>query len=152
MSAYGAKRTFPPPSTMSAFGGKQTSRLYSTFLKLDTGACFSGRTGQTNPKRPRSVSVRQRLGDWVRKLGVAQGAEAKPRLASHVQADRRQGRDKRANVGLHHRPYTQDRRCEVWCAHGRAHGGGAGEVSAIRDCSDGIGLGNAQPTPTDDDG
>jgi hypothetical protein len=22
--------------------------------------------------------------------------------------------------------------CEVWCAHGRAHGGGAGEVSAIR--------------------
>jgi len=25
----------------------------------------------TNPKRTRSVSVRQRLGDWVRKLGVA---------------------------------------------------------------------------------
>jgi integrase len=30
-----------------------------------------GSSDPTNPKRPRSVSVRQRLGDWVRKLGVA---------------------------------------------------------------------------------
>jgi integrase len=28
----------------------------------------------TNPKRPRAVSVRQRLGDWVRKLGIATGS------------------------------------------------------------------------------
>jgi integrase len=34
----------------------------------------------TNPKRPRSVSVRQRLGDWVRKLGVAD-TELKPNHA-----------------------------------------------------------------------
>jgi integrase len=34
----------------------------------------------TNPKRPRSVSVRQRLGDWVRRLGVAD-RELKPNHA-----------------------------------------------------------------------
>jgi integrase len=34
----------------------------------------------TNPRRPRSVSVRQRLGDWVRKLGVADN-ELKPNHA-----------------------------------------------------------------------
>ena len=38
-----------------------------------------------------------------------------------------------ANVGLHHRPRTSDHRCEVWCAHGRAHGSGAEEVSPLRD-------------------
>ncbi len=73
-----------------------------------------------------------RLGEKAR--GRRQGAKAKPRLASHLQADRRQGGDKRTNVGLHHRARAQVHRCEVWCAHGRAHGGGAGEVSTIRDC------------------
>jgi integrase len=50
------------------------------------GPLFSDPAGQqgpsdpTNPKRPRSVSVRQRLGDWVRKLGVAD-RELKPNHA-----------------------------------------------------------------------
>jgi integrase len=39
-----------------------------------------GPSDLTNPKRPRSVSVRQRLGDWVRKLGVAD-KELKPNHA-----------------------------------------------------------------------
>ena len=39
-----------------------------------------GSSDPTNPKRPRSVSVRQRLGDWVRKLGVAD-RELKPNHA-----------------------------------------------------------------------
>jgi integrase len=39
-----------------------------------------GPSDPTNPKRPRSVSVRQRLGDWVRKLGVAD-RELKPNHA-----------------------------------------------------------------------
>ena len=39
-----------------------------------------GSSDPTNPRRPRSVSVRQRLGDWVRKLGVAD-RELKPNHA-----------------------------------------------------------------------
>jgi integrase len=39
-----------------------------------------GASDPMNPKRPRSVSVRQRLGDWVRKLGVAD-SELKPNHA-----------------------------------------------------------------------
>ena len=39
-----------------------------------------GLTDPLNPRRPRSVSVRQRLGDWVRKLGVAD-RELKPNHA-----------------------------------------------------------------------
>jgi integrase len=94
-----------------------------------------GASDPTNPKRPRSVSVRQRLGDWVRKLGVAD-PELKPNHAwrhTFKQIADRVGISE-TNVGLHHRPRTPDYRCEVWCAHGRAHGGGAGEVSAIPDC------------------
>jgi integrase len=39
-----------------------------------------GSSDPTNPKRPRSVSVRQRLGDWVRTLGIAD-RELKPNHA-----------------------------------------------------------------------
>ena len=39
-----------------------------------------GSSDPTNPRRPRSVSVRQRLGDWVRKIGVAD-RELKPNHA-----------------------------------------------------------------------
>jgi integrase len=41
---------------------------------------LQGSSDPTNPRRPRSVSVRQRLGDWVRKLGVAD-RELKPNHA-----------------------------------------------------------------------
>jgi integrase len=46
-----------------------------------------GSSDPTNPKRPRSVSVRQRLGDWVRKLGVAD-QELKPNHARDLSPDR----------------------------------------------------------------
>jgi hypothetical protein len=78
------------------------------------------------------------------KLVVATSAERQTLGAMHHHeasgcldrsVERRQhwtGEPETANVGLHHRPRTQNRRCEVWCAHGRAHGGCAGKVSAIR--------------------
>jgi integrase len=43
-------------------------------------AAPDGSPDLTNPKRPRSVSVRQRVADWVRKLGVAD-KELKPNHA-----------------------------------------------------------------------
>jgi integrase len=39
-----------------------------------------GSSDPLNPKRPRSVSIRQRLADWVRKLGVTDN-ELKPNHA-----------------------------------------------------------------------
>jgi integrase len=43
-------------------------------------AADEGPSDPLNPKRPRSVSVRQRLADWVRKLGVTDN-ELKPNHA-----------------------------------------------------------------------
>jgi len=51
-------------------------------------------------------------------------------LFDEAKRDAAAGRDKRTNVGLHHRSRTSER--EIRCAHGRAHGVGAEEVSAIR--------------------
>ena len=63
-----------------------------------------GEPAKKKKPKPRSVQARQRLGDWVRGLGVTdRGLSPKPRLASYVQA-----------VGSARGDREDRARCDLW--------------------------------------
>lgn len=86
-----------------------------------------------NPKWHPAEIIRRRLAEWVRKLGITDDELSPMHAWRHTfkaRADR--AGITRTHVRLHHRTCAKDGRCNIRCSHGRGHGSGAGEVSAVR--------------------
>ncbi len=86
----------------------------------------------TNPRRARSVKTRERVGAWVREVGVTDKGIQPNHAWRHTFkqiADRAGVSEKMSDAFTGHAPASVSR--SIWSAHGWGHGESADEVSSL---------------------